>query len=124
MLESNWSCLRPKNNSHVRILLSLIILRLALDLFCKNVLLHCLRSWFYRILRRISKSQTKTYFNIINLFVLASCSLFYCLISISILSRFKDREWERQRERKKILVYIFVRETQIFIDKHKARCWS
>ena len=71
----------------------------------------------------------KTYFNIINLFVLASCLLFYCLISISILSRFKNRKRERERERErkkkkeKFLVYIFVRETQIFIDKHKARCW-
>ena len=43
----------------------------------------------------------KTYFNIINLFVLASCLLFYCLISISILSRFKNRKRERERERER-----------------------
>lgn len=66
-------------------------------------------------MRRISKRQTKTYFNIINLFILASFSLFYCLY---FHIHFKSLRTEREREREtRVLVYIFVRETQIFIDK-------
>ena len=56
--------------------------------------------------RKNFQVTNKAYFNIINLFVLASYSLFYCLITVSILSHPKQREKKKRR----VLVYIFVRE--------------
>lgn len=46
--------------------------------------------------RKNFQVTNKAYFNIINLFVLASYSLFYCLITVSILSHPKQREKRKE----------------------------
>lgn len=46
--------------------------------------------------RKNFQVTNKAYFNIINLFVPASYSLFYCLITVSILSRPKQREKRKE----------------------------
>lgn len=52
-----------------------------------------------------------------------TCVLFAILLSYFHMHFKSSRQREREKKPKS-LVYIFVRETQIFIDKQKARCWS
>lgn len=81
------------------------MLELALWSVFEVIFFHCFNSWFYKNLKRIAKSHRQSIFPYYKF--IHTCVLFAILLSYNFVHFKSSRE---KREKKRVLVYIFVRE--------------